>query len=129
MPPVSEGRLRTLRAAKKARKAQENWNPELNQWHKYAKCTLCRRRFVVNNYSDHKVRVSHLKIAGKIVCPACKFRDGKFVIQLMLIAEKCANNDMSYCNAPSTRPNEGCKCLVCVSMRVLKAHEELPTLR
>ena len=125
MPPVSEGRLRTLRAAKKAKRVTANWDPEWNKWHKYARCTICRRRFCVNNYQDRKVRVRHLRIAGKIVCPSCKFRDGKFTIQLMLIAEKVGAEAILRCNNdPAT-----CKCTGHVADRVLKAHEELPTLK
>ena len=61
----------------------EQWDPEVNKWKKYAKCSICRRAFVVNNYPDRKVRVNQDKIGGKIVCPWCKDRDGKFIVQLM----------------------------------------------
>lgn len=121
MPPVSEGRLRTLRAARKQRQAAALWDEEQNKWKKYAKCSICRRRFVVNNYPDRKVRVSRHKIGGKIVCPWCADRDGKFVVQLMLIAERTA------CLPGAHLDDMTMTC--CVAKRVLQAHEELPSRR
>lgn len=119
------GRTRKGRAARKQARASELW-AEAEKWKKYARCVLCRRRFCVNNYSDRRVKVSHLKIAGKIVCPWCHGKDAKFLIQLMLIVEKVAKGDITTCY--ETKP-EGCKCLMCVAERVLKAHAEAPTIR
>jgi len=130
MPQVSEARLRTLRAAKKRKRADELWDPDQNKWQRYARCKICRRRFVANNYADRKPRLRHLKIAGKVMCPWCRHRDGKFVIQLLLIAEKVANHEMSFCHSPpEERPRDDCKCLACVAGRILRDHDELPTLR
>jgi hypothetical protein len=91
---------------------------------KRAKCSLCRGKFVVNNYPDHKVRVEKHKIAGKIVCPWCKSRDGTYLIQLRLIAEKVVrlNEGKGGCG-------EKCPCLGCVTHRVLEKHDTLPARR
>ena len=121
------GRARTTKALRRQRKVAESLD---TSWKKYARCKICRRAFVANNYSDRKVRLSHLKIGGKLTCPWCFHRDGKFVVQLMLIAEKVANVEMSFCHtAAEERPRPDCKCLACVAGRILKTHEELPTIR
>ena len=119
---VAEGRTRMRRAAKKQAQAAEKWDPTYNRWQKYAKCSICLRRFVVNNYNDRKARVNKHKVAGKIVCPWCMDRGGKYIIQLRLIVEKVANTELSYCNGTPKDPN--CKCLSCIAGRVLAAHDD-----
>jgi hypothetical protein len=122
---VEEGRTRVTRARRKQAQALAKWDAELNKWQKFAKCSICRIRFVVNNYPDQKVRVKKYKIAGKIVCPWCQGRDAKYLIQLRLIAEQVAEFEkMSGCESPET-----CKCLSHVATRVLAAHDELPSRR
>jgi len=125
MPQVSEARLRTLRAAKKRKRADELWDPDQNKWQRYARCKICRRRFVANNYADRKPRLRHLKIAGKVMCPWCRHRDGKFVIQLLLIAEAVAASADLHCGQEAAT----CKCNGHVARRILRDHDELPTLR
>lgn len=49
-------------------------NRERTGWMKYARCRVCERRFVCNNYADRRVRVNHLKYKGYIVCPWCRGR-------------------------------------------------------
>lgn len=127
MPARDTGRSRTNKALKRQRKIEERLD---SSWKKYARCTICRRRYVVNNYSDRKVRVNQDKIAGKIVCIWCRCRDGKFIVQLMLLAEKMAAHEMSFCHSdPADRPRPDCKCTGCIAGRILKAHEEAPTLQ
>ena len=104
------------------RKALRSSRIDLDRsWMKHAKCSLCRGKFCVNNYADHKVRIP--KIAGKIVCPWCAGRDGKYIIQLRLIAEAVSKKQSPTCLV------ENCKCLSCVAYRVLEAHDSLPVRR
>jgi hypothetical protein len=92
-------------------------------WMKWTKCSICRGKFCVNNYADRRVRINQWKIAGKIVCPWCRGRDGVYLIQLRLIAEKLAARRNADCQV------ENCKCLSCVAYRVLEAHDSLPVRR
>jgi hypothetical protein len=121
---LSTGRTRVRKSRRRQRRLTAEWNPEENKWKKYARCALCRRTFVVNNYPDRKVRVNQHKIGGKIVCPWCKDRDGKFVVQLMLAAEKWVQM-----MAPHVEEHPECKCTVHQVSRILKVHAELPTRR
>jgi hypothetical protein len=41
---------------------------------KYARCGVCKKTFVCNNYADRRVRVNYLKYKGVIVCPWCRGR-------------------------------------------------------
>lgn len=116
MPARDLGRARTRKAERRQRKIQESLDIS---WKKYARCSLCRYRYVVNNYADRKVRVNQDKIGGKIVCPWCKHRYGKFGVQLLLFAEQTANR--------SCGGDDDCKCQVHVARRILKAHAEAPT--
>jgi hypothetical protein len=119
---TTEGRTRMTRARRKQEKAAAMWAED--DWRKYARCYLCRKRFVANNYPDRKVRVNSTKIAGKITCPWCRSRDAKFMMQLVLIAEKAANGACELLGEPET-----CKCLTHVSRRILQAHQDAPTIR
>lgn len=119
MPSVSEGRKRTLQRRRRQRKLAEQWDPSLNTWHKYSKCTLCRRKFCVNNYPDRKVRVNKHKIGGKIVCPWCAGRDGTFVIQLLIAAER-------WTEMTAEHYSDTCQCTACKLTRILRKHDELP---
>jgi hypothetical protein len=75
----------------------------------------------VNNYGDKKVRVP--KIAGKIVCAFCWYREAEYVIKLRLIAERIAGK-VGVGEHP-----EGCKCISCVARRITEAHDALPSIR
>ena len=122
------GRSRVAKAERRQQKIIDGMD---RSWMKYMKCSICRRKFCVNNYSDHKVRLwPQCRVAGKIVCLWCLGRDGKYIIQLRLIAEQIADHKMSYCNAePQDRPRDGCKCLACVAGRVIATHDALPVRR
>jgi hypothetical protein len=136
---VEEGRTRVTRARRKQAQALAKWDAELNKWQKFAKCSICRIRFVVNNYPDQKVRVKKYKIAGKIVCPWCQGRDAKYLIQLRLIVEQVAEEPCpKRHNVPYSKSamdsffedlDRTCKCKAHVAKRVLAAHDELPSRR
>lgn len=115
---MAEGRSRISKAERKQLRQIESLD---RSWMKYAKCSICRQRFVVNNYPDRKVRLSHHKLGDKIVCPWCRDRDGKYLVQLRLIAEKVAQQEQHI--------DMACKCLPCVTARILQAHDELPSRR
>jgi hypothetical protein len=121
---LSSGRTRIAKSRRRQRRQAALYDPEQNSWKKYAKCSICRRAFCVNNYPDRKVRVSKDKIGGKIVCAWCKDRDGKFVVQLMLACEK-----WTLMMAPHVEEHPDCKCTVCQVDRILKRHDELPVRR
>lgn len=135
MPQGDMGLARFVKAEQKQRKLAEAQD---TSWKKYARCVLCRKRFCVNNYKDRKVRVSQLKIGGKIICPWCKGHDGKFHVQLMLLAEEvaagpCPNMKIPYSDKLRepylVMLEDTCKCKAHVARRVLKAHAEAPTRR
>jgi hypothetical protein len=115
----SEGRRRTLQRRRQQRKLEALWDPEQNAWQKHAKCVICRRKFCVNNYPDRKVRVNKHKIGGKIVCPWCSDRDGKFIVQLMIGCEK-------WSEMTAEHYSDTCQCTACKVTRILKRHSELP---
>lgn len=113
MSPQSEGRTRKRRARRKHRKAEALWDPEENKWKRFLRCDVCGRRWVCNNYPDRKPRLTPgEKVGPKKICLWCRGRNGKQIVQWMLIVEKLAK-----------RPCEGdetsdCKCLPCVARRV-----------
>lgn len=118
------GRARTSKARRRQRKIAESLDVS---WKKYARCSLCNYRYCVNNYKDRKVRVNQDKIGGKIVCPWCRHRYGKFGVQLMMLAEKVAAMKDIACQR--TDLSVECKCMYHVAERILKAHAEAPTRR
>jgi hypothetical protein len=122
MPTRDMGRSRLAKAIRRQQKIEATLDVS---WKKYARCSLCNYRYVVNNYPDRKARVSQDKIGGKIVCPWCRHRYGKFGVQLMLLAEKLAAGDGPILCSHE----EDCKCLRCVASRVLQTHAEAPTRR
>lgn len=129
------GLARFVKAERRQRRIQDSLD---TSWKKYARCKVCRRRFVANNYSDRKVRLRHLKIGDKLLCPWCYHRDGKFVVQLMLLAEKvaakpCPNMKVPYSDRLRepylVMMDDTCKCEAHVAKRILRKHEEAPTIR
>ena len=121
MASADLGRARTSKALRRQRRVSETLD---RSWVKYARCKICRRRFVANNYADRKVRLRDLKIGGLLFCPWCKHRDGKFVAQLYLLAERISRG---HCELLGD--DETCKCPTHVARRILKAHDEAPTVR
>jgi hypothetical protein len=107
-----EGRTRLRRARKKHRRAEELWDPEENKWKKYIRCAVCGRAWVCNNYPDKKPRLSPgERIGKKKVCVWCRSRNGKQIVQWMLIVEAVAKQ-------PCETGKPHCKCLPCVARRI-----------
>jgi hypothetical protein len=94
-------------------------------WMRWTKCFVCRRRFCVNNYEDRKVRVSQLKVKGKVLCPGCRRSPhGPRFVQLYLIAvatwrEGCVSVLVGLDVDPLA-----CKCVGCVAGRVVARMDE-----
>lgn len=135
-------RTRFKNAERKQRKALEGWDPESNRWmwHKYARCGLCNKKFVVNNYPDKKVRVNQHKVGGVILCAWCNTRHGKFVVQLLKITQKVAEGHCPRMmqNIPYGKAaqesffqdfEDNCKCDVHVARRILIKAGKLETGR
>lgn len=90
-------------------------------WMRFTKCFTCRKRICVNNYADHKVRVSQWKVLGKVLCPTCKHGSGPEMVQLYLLSKKMLYMDHSAeCQYPPTTKD----CDVCLAMRIITKFEE-----
>jgi hypothetical protein len=133
-------RTRFSRAEKKQAKSNALWDPELNSWQKWVRCGLCKGKFVVNNYPDHKIRISRHKVGGVIVCAWCNTRYGKGVVQLLKIAQKVADKPCPRMmqNIPYSKSamdsyfedfEANCKCEAHVAKRILIANNWLETGR
>jgi hypothetical protein len=102
----------------------------------FTKCWICGAEFVVNNYTDQKVRTKKHELAGQLLCSTCRCNIGGRIItragvdwardfmQMFLIVKKIAWMD---CQAPLSE--EPCKCTPCVAGRVLKEVESRRTPR
>lgn len=100
------------RASRKAGRYNEKLD---TSWMVYTKCWMCGKEFVVNNYSDHKVRIAHSRVGGLIVCIWCKTRgneSGRQWVQLYMLAKRTAKMGCTRDQA------EDCKCPPCVARRL-----------
>ncbi len=88
---MAEGRERLNKAERRQRNIDLKWNPENNDrgWHKYARCFICRKTFVVNNFPDRKVRMSSYVRRKKIICPFCRSRGCfEWLLDAMILFEQ-----------------------------------------
>jgi hypothetical protein len=90
-------------------------------WTRWTKCFVCRRRFCVNNYEDRKVRVNHLKVLGKVLCPGCKQSlYGPRFVQLYFLAIRTAD----ACDHEDDLIHNGKTCTVCIASRIVAKIED-----
>ncbi len=88
--PAVEPRARLTAAERRQRNQNLRWNPEYNgrSWMKFARCYICRKTFVVNNYPDHQVRKEGILHRGKICCAYCtSHAHFPFVLEAMILFE------------------------------------------
>jgi hypothetical protein len=111
--------MRKGRARRKHRRAEELWDPEANKWKKFLKCEICGKLWVCNNYPDRKprLRISE-RIGKKKVCIWCRGRNGRQIVQWMMIVEATAKKPCEMPGLEEDKNQSNCKCLPCVARRI-----------
>ena len=84
-------------------------------WQKFARCKMCGFKTCINNYPDHKPRISHLRVKGVFVCPWCVMRM-RFGVELYLLVKELATEDCK---------KGGCgKCKRCRAKTLIESREQ-----
>ena len=84
--------IRERRLRQKLERVEAENRPRLTpSWFKYARCPLCRQRYVVNNNAEREVRP--LRLLGVAICANCFYRAGtERLVRIYKVGKRLANS-------------------------------------